>query len=320
MADTKQHVQGAEEKMNFAIEYLDEQLSHIRAGKANPRLLDSIKVPYYGAPTPLNNVASVTIPDARTIMITPWEKKIIRDIEKAILDSDLGITPDNILTAPPMSRNVLLAEAVKRIGLAERTGRGIDKIYTAMLRSGHNLPDYSASNNTAVILRLDSAELDKNYIKMIVSEESRLHRMMPLDALIVLSVLKTERRATISMLSLKIQKSLSDTRAIVEWLIELGMAEGVGNGSARRYMLSSKVYSATDNKAGYSRQRGWDIMQEREMILSYLDKFREIDRAGVMDLCRCTGNHASWLLRQMVEDGVIEQCGQSRATHYIKKK
>lgn len=231
-----------------------------------------------------------------------------------------GITPDNILTTPPMSRNVLLAEAVKRIGLAERTGRGIDKIYTAMLRSGHNLPDYSASNNTAVILRLDSAELDKNYIKMIVSEESRLHRMMPLDALIVLSVLKTERRATISMLSLKIQKSLSDTRAIVEWLIELGMAEGVGNGSARRYMLSSKVYSATDNKAGYSRQRGWDIMQEREMILSYLDKFREIDRAGVMDLCRCTGNHASWLLRKMVEDGVIEQCGQSRATHYIKKK
>lgn len=231
-----------------------------------------------------------------------------------------GITPDNILTTPPMSRNVLLAEAVKRIGLAERTGRGIYKIYTAMLRSGHNLPDYSASNNTAVILRLDSAELDKNYIKMIVSEESRLHRMMPLDALIVLSVLKTERRATISMLSLKIQKSLSDTRAIVEWLIELGMAEGVGNGSARRYMLSSKVYSATDNKAGYSRQRGWDIMQEREMILSYLDKFREIDRAGVMDLCRCTGNHASWLLRQMVKDGVIEQCGQSRATHYIKKK
>ena len=60
MADTKQHVQGAEEKMNFAIEYLDEQLSHIRAGKANPRLLDSIKVPYYGAPTPLNNYSGCT--------------------------------------------------------------------------------------------------------------------------------------------------------------------------------------------------------------------------------------------------------------------
>ena len=204
--------------------------------------------------------------------------------------------------------------------MAERTGRGIDKIYTAMLRSGHAIPDYSASNNTSVVLRLDSAELDENYIKMIISEESRSQRTMPLDALIVLSVLKTERRATISMLSSKIQKSISDTRAIVEWLIELGMAEGVGNASARRYMLSSKVYSATDNKAGYSRQRGWDVMQEKELILTHLGKFHEIDRTGIMDLCRCTANHASWLLRQMVKDGVIEQCGQSRGTHYVKKR
>lgn len=230
-----------------------------------------------------------------------------------------GINPNNILTTPPMARNVLLAEAVKRIGLAERTGRGIDKIYTAMLRSGHAIPDYSSSNNTAVVLKLDSAELDENYIKMIVSEESRLQRAMPLDALIVLSVLKTERRATISMLCSKIQKSPSETRAIVEWLIELGMVEGIGNGSARRYMLSSKVYSVTDNKAGYARQRGWDVMQEKELILTHLDKFHDIDRTGVMELCRCTANHASWLLRQMVKDEVIEQQGQSRATHYIKK-
>ena len=81
--------------MTFAIEYLDEQLSHIRAGKANPKILDCVKVMYYGAPVPLTNVATVTVPDARTIMITPWEKKIIRDIEKGILDSELGITPEN---------------------------------------------------------------------------------------------------------------------------------------------------------------------------------------------------------------------------------
>ena len=84
MADTKQLVKAGEEKMTFAIDYLDEQLSHIRAGKANPKLLDCVRVMYYG-----------TVPDAKTIMITPWEKKIIRDIEKAILDSELGITPEN---------------------------------------------------------------------------------------------------------------------------------------------------------------------------------------------------------------------------------
>lgn len=95
MADTKQHVKAAEEKMNFAINYLDEQLSHIRAGKANPKILDCVKVMYYGAPVPLANVATVTVPDAKTILITPWEKKIIRDIEKGIMDSEVGITPEN---------------------------------------------------------------------------------------------------------------------------------------------------------------------------------------------------------------------------------
>ena len=93
MADIKQYVKAAEEKMTFAIEYLDEQLSHIRAGKANPKILDCVRVMYYGAPVPLTNVATVTVPDARTIMITPWEKKIIKDIEKGIMDSEVGIPP-----------------------------------------------------------------------------------------------------------------------------------------------------------------------------------------------------------------------------------
>ena len=95
MADTKQQVKAAEEKMTFAIEYLDEQLAHIRAGKANPKILDGIKVMYYGSPVPLTNVASVNTPDAKTIIITPWEKPLIKDIEKAIMNSEIGITPEN---------------------------------------------------------------------------------------------------------------------------------------------------------------------------------------------------------------------------------
>ena len=229
-----------------------------------------------------------------------------------------GITPDNILTTAPTPRNVLLAEAVKRIGLAERTGRGIDKIYTVMLRSGHAIPDFSSSSNTTVVLRLNSAELDESYIKMIISEEDRLQSTLPVDALIVLSVLKTERRATVAHLSSKIQKPQSDTRSIVEWLIELGMIEGVGNGSARRYMLSSKVYSISNNTAGYIRQRGWDTLQEREMIISHFDKYSEITREGVAELCRCTANHASWLLRQLVEEGILVLHGKGRGAHYRK--
>lgn len=229
-----------------------------------------------------------------------------------------GIHPDNILTIAPTPRNMLLAEATKRIGLAERTGRGIDKIYTAMLRSGHAIPDYSGSTNTSVVLRLNSSELDEAYIKMIITEEERLQRTMPVDALIALSVLKTERHATMVLLSSKIQKSTSDTKAIIEWLIELGMVEGVGNGSARRYMLSSKVYSATNNKAGYTRQRGWDTLQEKELIIAHLKRYKKISREGIVELCRCTPNHASWLLRQLVSEGVIVLKGSGRNAHYEK--
>ena len=121
MADIKQYVKAAEEKMTFAIEYLDGQLSHIRAGKANPKILDCVRVMYYGAPVPLTNVATVTVPDARTIMITPWEKKIIKDIEKGIMDSEVGITPENNgevirLGIPPLTeeRRRLLAKQSKQ--------------------------------------------------------------------------------------------------------------------------------------------------------------------------------------------------------------
>ena len=95
MSDVKQYQQQAETGMQNAIEYLDEKLAHIRAGKANPKILDDIMVSYYGTMTPLNQVGTVTVPDARTIVITPWEKKIIKDIEKAIIDSPLGIMPEN---------------------------------------------------------------------------------------------------------------------------------------------------------------------------------------------------------------------------------
>lgn len=87
--------QQAGEAMQKSIEYLDEALQRIRAGKANVKLLDGIMVPYYGSDTPLNQVSSITLPDARSIVVTPWEKGILKDIEKAIMDSDLGITPEN---------------------------------------------------------------------------------------------------------------------------------------------------------------------------------------------------------------------------------
>ena len=95
MIDVKETLNEAEERMEMAAMYLDEQLQRIRAGRANVAILDGVRVSSYGSMVPLNQVASVTVPDPRTIAIKPWDKNAIRDIEKAIMDSDVGITPEN---------------------------------------------------------------------------------------------------------------------------------------------------------------------------------------------------------------------------------
>ncbi|WP_025881158.1 ribosome recycling factor [Segatella baroniae] len=95
MLDVKTTLNDAEERMQMATMYLEDQLSHIRAGRANVAILDGIRVNSYGSMVPLNQVANVSAPDARTIAIRPWDRKTIKDIEKAIMDSDVGITPEN---------------------------------------------------------------------------------------------------------------------------------------------------------------------------------------------------------------------------------
>ena len=114
-----------EEKMQKALDSLAGDYATIRAGRANPHILDKLKVDYYGTPTGMQGVANISVPDARTLMITPWEAKMIKDIEKAILASDLGLTPNNdgksvILHFPELTedRRKELAKDIKKKGEA----------------------------------------------------------------------------------------------------------------------------------------------------------------------------------------------------------
>jgi ribosome recycling factor len=126
MIDVKATLNEAEERMEMASMYLDEQLQRIRAGRANVAILDGVRVDSYGSVVPLNQVASVTVPDPRTIAIRPWDKKAIRDIEKAIMDSDVGITPENngemirlTIPQPTEERRKELVKQCNKVG--ERT-------------------------------------------------------------------------------------------------------------------------------------------------------------------------------------------------------
>jgi ribosome recycling factor len=107
---TKQISKDAEEKMRKTIETYRQELAGMKAGRATPAMLDRVRVDYYGTPTPVNQVANVEIPDARTIVIKPWDRSMIKPIEKGILTSDLGLNPNNDgivirLSIPPMTED-----------------------------------------------------------------------------------------------------------------------------------------------------------------------------------------------------------------------
>ncbi|OIJ17866.1 ribosome recycling factor [Anaerobacillus alkalidiazotrophicus] len=118
---SKEVLKLSEEKMNKAIEALRRELSTLRAGRANPSILDKIHVDYYGAPTPLNQLASITVPEARLLLIQPYDKSALADVERAIQKSDLGLSPSNDgsvirITIPPLTeeRRRELVKLVKK--------------------------------------------------------------------------------------------------------------------------------------------------------------------------------------------------------------
>ena len=108
--DTTTIINEATDRMKRTVGHLDEELLNIRAGKASTNVLNSVFVDYYGSQTPVSGVASVTVPDARTILIQPWDKNFIRPLEKAIIDSNIGLTPSNNgeairCTVPPLTED-----------------------------------------------------------------------------------------------------------------------------------------------------------------------------------------------------------------------
>jgi len=227
-----------------------------------------------------------------------------------------GVTLQNLLVVTPRSRNPLLADIVKRLGLAERTGRGIDRIYEGMLRYGRPAPDYAMSDATSVVLMMPGADADTAFLEMILTYEERRGAPMPIDSLIILSRLRQERRLTITDLIESTQKSEPATRATLEKLVEAGLVEAHGAGRGRSYMLSAKVYKKAGQKSAYIRQAGFDHIQQEQMVIRFIEKHGSIKRADVVDLCKIGPFQATRLLKRLANDGKIAPKGKGKGTFY----
>ena len=228
-----------------------------------------------------------------------------------------GVTLDNLLVADPRSRNPLLADVIKRIGLAERTGRGIDRIYEGMLRYGRPAPDYSMSNEFTVAVQMVNAAADLDFLKMVVEQEDKLGNM-PIESLIILSRLCEERRLTTADLTPSVQKPEANVRATLEKLVETGFLEPHGTGRGRTYTLSARLYQKAGQRAEYIRQAGFAPIQQEQMVLAYIDKHDCIKRADVMDLCRLSGPQAYRLLKKLVNKELLKKTGEKKHAVYTR--
>lgn len=227
-----------------------------------------------------------------------------------------GVTLQNLLVVAPRSRNPLLADIIKRIGLAERTGRGIDRIYEGMLRYGRPAPDYGMSDSSTVSVQMLKSDADLDFLKMILRREEQTNGPMPIDSLITLSRLREERRLAITDLFASVQKPEAAIRATLEKLVEAGLVEPHGTGRGRTYTLSVKVYRHTNQRAAYVRQAGFDTIQQEQMVLNYIGKHGSIKRADAAELCRISPYQASRLLKKLVNARKIVPKGQGKGTFY----
>ncbi len=227
-----------------------------------------------------------------------------------------GVSLDNLLVVEPRPRNPLLADAFKRIGLAERTGRGVDLIYQGLLRYGRPAPSYARSDRSTVVVELSCSEADLNFVKLVLDQEQRLGTAMPVDSLLILSELKSARRLDGGEIARLTQKDLPAARFVTERLVESGLIQAHGVRKGRTYTLSPAVYRDLGEAAHYVRQAGFDPLQQEQMVLSYVDQNGRIRRQDVVDLCRLGPDQATRLLQRLVKESKLVLRGQRKGAFY----
>lgn len=228
-----------------------------------------------------------------------------------------GVTLANLLVTEPRPRNPALADAMKRIGVVERSGRGVDKIFRGLLKFGRPAPDYSHTSAQSVVLRLPTTEADLDFRRLVVEEERRTNHELPIDSLIALAALRSAKRVTADELAKLIQRDAVQAKRTLEALVEAGLVQPHGNTPrTRSYTLSASLYGAMGDKAAFTRLAGFSAIQHEQMVLNYVRQHGQIRRAEVIELCRLSDGQAKDLLKRMKADQLLDQQEQRRRAYY----
>jgi ATP-dependent DNA helicase RecG len=228
-----------------------------------------------------------------------------------------GVRLSNLLVTSPRPRNPLLADALKRAGIVERTGRGIDTIFYEQLRNGRPAPSYERSTSTNVTLVIPGGDANMQFAKL-VAEESQSDRLLTLDELLILNLLWFERRLNTAAAARVTQKPESEARISLQRLVEAGLIEARGEGKGRSFHLSAATYRRLEKPDAYVRQKGFDFLQQTQMVMQYIDVNGRITRKEAADLCRISPDQAYRLLKSLILKNKIRMHGTKRGSWYEK--
>ena len=232
-----------------------------------------------------------------------------------------GVNLKNLLTVEPHGRNQTLANALKRIGLAERTGRGIDRIFEGSIIYGRPWPDYSESTTTIVKVFIQRAKPNIPFLRMIYEAGRRNGKSLSINSLLILSLIEFERKVTLQGIIQKINLTETRIKANINKLIEEGLIEEIGSRKNKEYILSKSVYMENNNSIGYVRQSGIDAIRHEEMVLKLVkESDNGVRREEVSELLNVSKDKAYLVLKKLVENNKIELIGKGRGAKYFYKK
>ena len=228
-----------------------------------------------------------------------------------------GVNLKNLLTVEPHGRNPALADAMKRIGLAEKTGRGIDRIFEGSIIFGRPWPDYSESTSRTVKLFIQRAKADLAFAKLIADEQERQGKPLSIYTLMILSVLKYERRSTVYRIVELTNLSENKVRSAIESMLELGLIEAAGKGKERTFILGKKIYRENKKTIQYVRQTDIDSIRYQELVMKLAEtQDGIITKQDVIELLKVSPSQAYAVIKELQKMGKLELlCGGKYAKY-----
>lgn len=230
-----------------------------------------------------------------------------------------GVNLKNLLMVEPHGRNPALADAMKRIGLAEKTGRGIDRIFEGSIIFGRPWPDYSESTSRNVKLFIQRAKADLAFAKFVADEQNRQGKSLSIYALMILSILNNERRSSVERIVELTNLSQNKIRSVIEGMIESGLIEATGKGKNRTYILGKKIYRENKETIQYVRQTDIDNIRYPELVMKLANTQNGIvTKQDVVELLKVTPSQAYTIIKKLQKEGKMKLlCGGKYSKYQV---